>query len=46
LIEYLKKQQKLKKLLIPNRGKYSSLLRKFVSDVGFISDLRVKLEYK
>ncbi len=46
LIEYLKKQDRLEKLLIPNRYKYSSLLRKFISDASFVSDLRGKLEYK
>lgn len=46
LIEYLKKQGKLERLLIPNRNKYSSLLRKFISDAAFVSDLIGKLEYK
>lgn len=46
LIDYLKKQDKLEKLLIPNRYEYSSLLRKFISDASFVSDLRRKLEYK
>lgn len=46
LIEHLKKQNKLKKLLIPNRTSYSYLLRKFLPDMAFVSDLRGKLEYK
>jgi uncharacterized LabA/DUF88 family protein len=46
LIEYLKKQKKLKKLIIPNRREFSSLLRKFAPDMAFASDLRGKLEYK
>ncbi|MBC8358866.1 MAG: NYN domain-containing protein [Candidatus Aminicenantes bacterium] len=46
LIEHLKKQGKLKKLIIPNRNEYSSLLRKFLPDMAFVSDLRGKLEYK
>lgn len=46
LIEYLKKQNKLERLLIPNRNKYSFLLRKFLPDMAFIDDLRGKLEYK
>ena len=46
LIEHLKKQYKFKKLIIPNRNKYSSLLRKFVQDIAFVSDLRGKLQYK
>lgn len=46
LVEYLKKQGKLKKLMIPNRLEYSFLLRKFVQDMAFVSDLQGKLEYK
>jgi uncharacterized LabA/DUF88 family protein len=46
LIEYLKKQNKLKKLIIPNRNEYSFLLRKFAPHMAFVSDLRGKLEYK
>jgi len=46
LVEYLKKQSKLKKLIIPNRHDYSSLLSKFVPDMAFVTDLRGKLEYK
>lgn len=46
LIEYLKKENKLKRLIIPNRDKYSSLLRKFALEMTFMNDLRVKLEYK
>ena len=46
LIEYLKKQGKLEKLLIPNRNKYSFLLRKFRHDMAFVDDLRRKVEYK
>lgn len=46
LIEYLKKQNKLEKLVAPNRYKFSSLLRKFVPDMAFMNDLRGKLEYK
>ncbi|PIQ88482.1 MAG: hypothetical protein COV72_08105 [Candidatus Omnitrophica bacterium CG11_big_fil_rev_8_21_14_0_20_42_13] len=46
LIEYLKKQNKLRRIIIPNRVKFSSLLRKFASDMTFMNDLREKLEYK
>jgi len=46
LIEHLKKLDKLKKLIIPNRKRYSSLLRKFLPDMAFVSDLRGKLQYK
>ena len=45
LIKHLKKEGKLKSLIIPNRNDYSSLLRKFASDMAFITDLRHKLEY-
>ena len=46
LVDYLKKQGKLYRLLIPNRHKYSALLRQFGSDMAFISELRNKLEYR
>jgi hypothetical protein len=46
LVEHLKKQGKLLRLLIPNRREYSALLRAFGPDMAFISDWREKLEYK
>lgn len=47
LIEYLAEHSKLLKVGIPNKNKYSSLLRKFRSPYFFyISDLRNLLEYK
>ncbi len=46
LIEYLKRQDKLRRIIIPNREKFSSLLRKFASEMTFMNDLREKLEYK
>mgnify|MGYP001574968409 CR=1 FL=1 len=46
LIEYLRKQDKLRRIIIPNREKFSSLLRKFASEMTFMNDLREKLEYK
>lgn len=45
LIEYLEKKDKLLKVGIPNRNKYSALLRKFSNHFFFVSDLRRKLEY-
>lgn len=45
LIEYLKQKDKLKRILIPNKYKYSTLLKKFGSDITFVSDLRGRLEY-
>ncbi len=46
LVEYLKKQSKLLRLLIPNRHKYSALLRAYAPDMAFISDWREKLKYE
>ena len=46
LIDYLKRQNKLEKLIVPDRNKFSSLLRKFAPDMAFMNDLRGKLEYK
>ncbi|MEK6714922.1 MAG: NYN domain-containing protein [Candidatus Omnitrophota bacterium] len=46
LIDHLEKQNKLEKLIIPNRYKFSSLLRGFTSDMVFMNDLKDKLEYK
>lgn len=46
LVEYLRKKNKLLKLLIPNKNKYSSLLRKFMPSIVFMNDLKGKLEYK
>lgn len=44
LVEYLKRQGKLCRLLVPNRHKYSALLRRFAGDMAFVSDLREKLQ--
>jgi len=46
LVEHLKKHDKLEKLIVPNRHKFSSLLRKFAPNMAFMNDLRGKLEYK
>ena len=46
LVEYLKRQGKLHKLIIPNRYKFSSLLRKFAPDMAYMNDLKGKLGYK
>ena len=47
LIKYLKGMGKLEKLIIPNRSKFSSLLREFLPyDVDFMNNLNVKLGYK
>ena len=44
LIEYLEKQEKLLRVLVPNR-KYSGLLRKFQKYIVRIDPLRKKLEF-
>lgn len=46
LVEYLRKQGKLERVIVPDRHKFSSLLRKFSGDLAFMNDLRGKLEYK
>ena len=46
LVDYLKGKDKLLKLMIPNQLKYSSLLRKFNSDIVFMNNLKGKLEFK
>lgn len=44
LVDYLKRKNKLLHLMVPNRLKYSSLLRKFGKDIVFMNNLREKLE--
>lgn len=46
LVEHLRSKDKLLKLIIPNKEKFSSLLRKFMPDIVFMNNLRKKLEYK
>lgn len=46
LIEYLEKTGKLLRLIIPNRHKYSALLRKFALKVAFMNGLKEKLRYR
>ena len=43
LVDYLISKEKLKKLIIPNRYKYSSLLKKFMKHIAFMNKLRGKL---
>jgi len=45
LVDYLKKNDKLLKLMIPNEHKFSSLFRKMIPDIVFMNELRNKLEY-
>lgn len=46
LIEYLEKQNKLLHIFIPNRRKYSSLLRKFRKYFVYLDNLNRKLSYQ
>ena len=48
LVKYLHKQKKLSRLIVPNRQKYSVLLRRVLSiqSMTFINDLKKRLEYK
>ena len=46
LVDYLKNNRKLHKLLIPDQYSYSSLLRPFRSDMVYMNNLRVKLLFK
>lgn len=40
LIEYLVEQEKLARVLIPNRNKYSALLRRFVKYIAYVDELK------
>lgn len=46
LVDYLLKNRKLLKLMIPNRSRYSSLFRKLMSHIVFMNELKGKLEHK
>ncbi len=47
LINYLNKQNKLLRLLVPNVYKYSKFLKPFAPNkLDFMNNLRQKLEYK
>jgi uncharacterized LabA/DUF88 family protein len=46
LVEYLEMQNKLLHIIIPNKQKYSSLLREFSRYFVFVTDLRAKLEVR
>lgn len=45
LVDYLIKNNKLLKLMIPNRQKFSSLFRKMMQHIAFIDDIRDKVEH-
>lgn len=44
LVKYLQEQQKLESLLIPDRRRFSWLLREFVSNTAFMNELRYRLK--
>lgn len=44
LLDYLKKNNKLAKLAIPNKYSYSSLLKPYLPYAVYISDLKSSLE--
>ncbi len=46
LVDYLKKQKKLLKIMVPNKRKYSSLFSKLMEYIVFMNDLRGKLEHQ
>jgi uncharacterized LabA/DUF88 family protein len=47
LIKYLKQKNKLCKLIVPDKHRYSSLLREFANtDMAGMNELRPKVEYK
>jgi len=45
LVDYLRKKDKLLRLMIPNKDSFSSLFRRMMSQIVFVNDLRGKLEY-
>jgi uncharacterized LabA/DUF88 family protein len=45
LVEHLLKADKLLKLMVPNKGKYSSLFRKMMPYIIFMNNLRGLLEH-
>lgn len=45
LVDYLIKQDKLLKLMIPNRKAFSSLFRKLMAHIVFLDNMRGKLEF-
>ena len=46
LVDYLIKKEKLKKLLVPNQYKFSSLYRKSMAHVTFMNNLHEKLGHE
>lgn len=46
LYDYLESKGKLGKVLVPNKQKYSKLLKPLIEKIDFVSTKRKKLEYK
>lgn len=46
LVDYLQKNDKLLKLMVPNRNRYSSLFRKLMPHIVFMNELKGKLEHR
>ncbi len=46
LMEHLARNGKLLKLMVPNKDKFSSLLRKMMPHIVFMNNLRKMLEHK
>lgn len=46
LLEYLDDENKLSKLLIPNKYNYSSFLKPYLAEADYINTKQLKLEYK
>ena len=44
LIEYFVEKDKLKRLVVPNKKRYSSLLRKFTQHISFLNGTKKKLD--
>ena len=45
MVDYLIKNDKLLKLMVPNKNSFSLLFRKMMPHIVFMNDLRSKLEY-
>lgn len=46
LVDYLSSHQKLLRLMVPDKNRFSSLLRKQMKHIVFMNNLRGKLEFK
>lgn len=46
LVDYLRKKDKLLRLVVPNKNSFSSLLRKMMPHIVFMNNLRAMLEHK